>query len=239
MQKTRKIIQYVLLGMAGSFVIFVIVTSIIAHVYGLRKVDAFFPHTHYPIAYLDKNALQKITIESVYKNKFNDSVYILQYADSFKITLWIITEDSNVYFTTNNIDTVQQRTMAEDYVSYERLFLYALTLKRKAFSHDLKNIVICFDNCKGIQHLINNRNCQYYYLKAGAIYLKSDGNSYYDIYLGLNNSTYSNFMVYTVNNKLYIFTLYTTKNAKIGSDALQRITNLPLNAKKYENKTYM
>lgn len=226
MKSIKKIIQYSLLGFVIFIILAIIIGNIFSHIFGLQKVE--FRNEHYPISYFRKSALQEITMEVVYKNRFNDSVYIFKYADSFKIALWAINQNSLVNFTTN-IDTNQKRIIPKGWAAYESLSLYLLNINRKTFNHNLRNVSICFNKCSDIQNIINTKNCQYYYLKAWEIYLISNTNSYYDICLGLNNSTHSDFMAYSKNNKLYILLLYApTKGDNITPDAIQKIINLPL-----------
>jgi hypothetical protein len=227
MKAYKKILRYTILLIIIFFIIFIVTGNILAHIYGYQKEDSFLPKVHYPIRYFKKLALEKITIESLHKNRFNDSLYVLQYADSFKIALWIIKQNKNVFFKTG-ADTNQERLTAEDYAAYDRLYVSSITLKCKASIHDLENVSIHFYNCKDIHPLIDGKSYQYYYLKAGAIYLTSNGNNYYDTYLGLNNSNYSNFMVFFMNSKLYIVVLFSKNHEDVSSDELKKIINFPL-----------
>lgn len=227
MRKVRKLVWYTLVTIAFTFFGLVIVSNIISHIYGYHKIDAFFPNVHYPIKYFKDSARKKITVESVWKNGFNDSVYTLKYADSFKIALWTINQNVLVDFTTS-IDTNQKRIIRKSFAAYESLSLDLLNMNRKAFNHNLKNVSIRFNKCMDIHSIINTKNYQYYYLKAWEIYLISDTNSYYDICLGLSNSAHCDFMAFIMNNKLYILALYSIKGKDISPNTLLDIVNFPI-----------
>jgi hypothetical protein len=222
MQIFKKIIRYILLGIIGLFIIFIIALNVSAHVFGYHKVDAFFSNVHYPIGYFKKSAFEEITIESLYTNRFNDSIFILKYANSFEIALWVIKQNDDATFT-NIIDTNQNRLIADHFFS--KVEFSHLTIEVEAFKHDFKDVTVHFYNCRDIEPIINNKTCQFYNLKAGAIYLTTNYNSYYDIYMGLNNSKYSDFMIFTANNRLCLLVLYPINSSYISPDALKEIIN--------------
>lgn len=227
MNKLKKPIKYFLLSIIGLFIIFIVIGNIISHFIGYRKVDNIIPPSEYKMCYFKKSAIEKMGIKSLYEDIFRDSLYILHYTDSCKIVVLIIDKNSNACFR-NNVDSFQEKINPELLVFYTDIPEVDVQLKLKTFQSDFNNTSIHFSNCKEIKSIINTKDCQYYHLKAGAMYMTSDDHSYYDVYLGLNNSTYSDFMAYSMNNKLYILALYSTKGKDISPDALFNIVNFSI-----------
>lgn len=226
MQTVKKIIRNILLGVISIIALLILKGMIEVHFIGYRDVDDFIPHTQYQ-DYFKKPAIEKISIKSLYKNIFKDTIYIFNYTDSCKILVWIMKQDNNAYFS-NVMDTNQKEFKPEQLVGNIQIQEPSIGLDSKVYPHDFKNTALHFYYCKDIQLLINTKNCQYYHLKAGTIYITSDDHSYYDTYVSLNYSSYSDFMVYITNNKFYIFALYSCYKRDIAPDALKNIINLPL-----------
>lgn len=228
MNKLKKIIRYSLFGVLSCVIIFIIIVSLIAVFLGYDKVHRFIPDP-YKITCLKHSTIKKINIESLYKDKlFADSIYLLKYGDSCKIAVWIIEQNQNVSLN-NSIDTNQKILKPDDLIG--DFYTYPdskLTLESKMFLHDFKNIAVYFNDCDNIQNIINNKNCIYYHLKLGEIYLASDGRNYYDIKLDLSNYSDADFMIYVANNKLYIFLLYSPFKIKINPGELLSIINFSL-----------
>jgi len=228
MKKLFKILKYTLIVAGFAFVILVVIGNIISHYFTYHEVDDLLLRSKYNMYYFKKTAVEKISVKTLYKDVFKDSIYILRYTDSCKIVVLIIGKNNDAYFG-KNIDTFQVELKAEQVVGYTAMSLGDIELDLKTFPYEFKSILIHFNTyCKNIQPLITNDYCQYYHLKAGRVYFSSDDHSYYDFYLGLNNSNYSDFMAFTMNHKLYVVALYSTQGKDISPDALLNIMNVPV-----------
>ncbi len=230
MQQLKKIIRNTLLAIISVFALFMVILMLNGkyNFLGYSEVSRFSVYFPHKAGFFKNSVREEIIIKSLKTNIFNDSMYSINYGDSCNILLWIIRQNQNVSMRTTT-DTIQKILKSADFAGV--FYTYPdskLTIKSKLFLHDFKDIFVSFDNCKEVQNIVNNSTCQYYYLKPGVIYLTPNGNKNYDIELGLNTHSDANFMVYTMNNKLYIFLLYYPYKIKISPNALLGIINLPL-----------
>lgn len=228
MQLLKKIIRNILLGIIAGIVILVI-TMMLNGKYnflGYNEARHFTTHFSHNTGYFKDSACEKITIKTLKTNLFNDSMYSLNYGDSCAMLVWIIKQSQDVSFS-SSVDIGQEALQPGIQGVFYTYPNSRVKIGSGLFLHNFKNISVKFGNCTDIRNIIKNDRCQYYYLEAGSIYLTSDGNSNYDISLGLYKYLDVNFMVYTTNNKLYIFLLYSLYKTRIDPDELLRIINFP------------
>ena len=227
MQSFKKIVRNGLYILLGIILLFVIISNILTNYYGYDSVGIFPAPNPKTMGFIRDSAIKQLTLESLYKERLNDSIYIARYKDDYGLILWRIDQYKNTSLSTF-IDTNQMPIKREQltyYVDISPKVDTHVEVESKAFLPAEQSLSVHFDNCKNIHFIRKNNNYQYYHLKAGAIFLVSGMNKYYDVSIGLRNYTDIDFMVCRFDNRIYIIALYSIKDTDVNPEELFKMFN--------------
>ncbi len=225
MERLKKIVRFILFGLLAYLIIFVLGLIIKGNLYGYKKSnDLFYPHKLEP---LNDSIVKQISIESLYIDGRNDSIYLLQFRDEYQIILWNIAQYKNMTIT--NIGDNKKLQLEQENGEYYSKIIVAeqplIEIKTKMKLPNEQRLSLCFNRNSFVKKNKRTKNYLYYYLKCNQIGFSSKPN-YFDLIINKGSNSDVNFMVYTSKGKFYLVLMYSLRNKNLSSDMLYKIINV-------------
>jgi len=220
----KKIIRFILLGIL-LYVIFIIVRLIFnTHYYGYHESKDLFRPKH--LGVFNDTIVGQFRIESLYTNRYNDSIYLIGYKNDYKIILWRIEQYSHISFpgfSENKTDELQIEKNS-DYLDINAIDNPLLEIKVKMTLPNEGKLTLFFNKNSLVKKYEQRTNYLYYYLKCQEIGFTSKQN-YFDLIIDKGSNSDANFMVYSSKGTFYFILIYSLKNRDLEEDILYKMIN--------------